>query len=70
MKIFPSESVTTDFGKIAFEKHIEFCNFSQSRLGQRMATWDELGDKLQDEWRQVAKTVIKSFAESAVKNVC
>lgn len=52
------ETTPPDLGRIAYEKHWEFTNFEHPRLGMRTATWEELGTKLQDGWREVAKAVV------------
>ena len=62
-------TASIDYGRIAYEKHIETSFISIPREGMRTATWDELGDKLQDDWRQLAKKVIKAFTEQVVKDV-
>lgn len=65
----PQTTTATDFGKIAYDAHWEFTHCEHPRLGMRTATWDELGDRLQGEWRKVAKSVITAFAEQVVKDV-
>ena len=66
-----SDAITSDidYGRLAYEKHIETYFVSIPREGMQTATWDELGDKIQDEWRRLAKTIIRAFVEQALKDV-
>lgn len=51
---------SADCGRAAFDKHIHLTGHSHPRLGIRMATWEELSDRMRDEWRQVAQAAIRA----------
>lgn len=56
-------------GRAAYNEHIRQSFYDHPRLGLRTAQWDELGEKLQSEWVNVALEGLRAYSDMIRENI-